>query len=85
MSASKDELINLGCCRLHFKLGQKSFEYYFQIIKNLKRDLIISLNFQKTFKISQDITDDNDLYLHIRNNIVTFSIQSKNVNNYIKT
>ena len=29
--------------------------------------------------------DDKDLYLHIRNNIVTFSIQSKNVNNYIKT
>ena len=84
-SASEDELINLGRCRLRFKLGQKSFEYYFQIIKNLKRDLILGLNFQKMFKISQDITDDNDLYLHIRNNIVTFSIQPKNVNNYIKT
>ena len=75
----------MGHCRLRLKLGQKSFEYYFQIIKNLKRDLILGLNFQKTFKILQDVMDDNDLYLHIRNNIVTFSIQSKNVNNYIKT
>ena len=46
-SASEDELINLSHCRIRFKLGQKSFEYYFQIIKNLKRDLILSLNFQK--------------------------------------
>ena len=84
MSASEDELINLGHCRLRFKLGQKTFEYYFQIIKNLKRDLILGLNFQRTFKISQDITDDSDLYLHIRHNIVTFSIQLKNVNNYIR-
>ena len=85
MSASEDELINLGCCRVCFKLGQKTFEYYFQIIKNLKRDLILGLNFQRMFKISQDITDDNDLFLHIRNNIVTFSIQSQNVNNCIRT
>ena len=84
-SASEDELINLGCCRVHFRLGQKLFEYYFQIIKNLKRDLILGLNFQRTFKILQDITDYDDLYLHIRNNIITFSIQSKNVNNYIRT
>ena len=84
-SASEDELINLGRCRLRLKLGQKMFEYYFQIIKNLKRDLILGLNFQRTFKISQDVTDDDDLYLHIRHNIVTFSIQSKNVNNYIRT
>ena len=35
-SASADELINLGRCRLHIKLGPKTFEYYFQIIKNLK-------------------------------------------------
>ena len=83
-SASDDKLINFGCCKLHLKLGQKTFEYYFQIIKNLKRDLIIGLNFQRTFKISQDITDDDDLYLHIRNNIITFSIQAKNVKNNIK-
>ena len=53
-SASADELIKLGRCRLHFKLSPKTFEYYFQIIKNLKRDLILDLglNFQKTFKIS---------------------------------
>ena len=35
MSASAEELINLGQCRLHIKLGP-TFEYYFQIIKNLK-------------------------------------------------
>ena len=35
-SASDDELINLGQCRLHIKLGEKTFEYYFQILKNLK-------------------------------------------------
>ena len=62
-SASDDKLINLGRCRLYIKLGEKTFEYYFQIFKNLKRDLILDLNFQRTFKISQDITDDNDLYL----------------------
>ena len=46
------------------------FEYYFQIIKTLKRDLIIGLNFQRTFKILQDVTDDNDLYLHIRRKLL---------------
>ena len=65
-SASDDKLINLGRCRLCIKLGEKMFEYYFQILKNLKRDLILDLNFQRTFKILQDITDDNDLYLHIK-------------------
>ena len=65
-SASDDKLINLGQCRLHIKLGKKMFEYYFQILKNLKQDLILGLNFQRSFKISQDTTDDNDLYLHIR-------------------
>ena len=35
-SASDDELINLGQCRLHIKLGDKTFQYYFQILKNLK-------------------------------------------------
>ena len=84
-SASDDELINLGWCRLHFKLGQKTFEYYFQIIKNLKRDLILDLNFQRTFKILQNITDDNDLYLHTRNNKITFHTEAKNVKNYIRT
>ena len=61
------------------------FEYYFQILKNLKRDLILGLNFQRTFKISQDITNDNDLYLHIRRKIVTFSQQAKNTTNHIST
>ena len=79
-SASDDELVNLGRCRLHVKLGEKTFEYYFQILKNLKRDLILGLNFQRMFKISQDITDDNDLYLHIRRKIVTFSQQANSVN-----
>ena len=60
------------------------FEYYFQKLKNLKRDLRLGLNFQRTFKISQDITDDNDLYLHIRRKIVTFSQQAKNTTNHIK-
>ena len=59
------------------------FEYYFQILKNLKGDLILGLNFQRTFKISQDITDDNDLYLHIRRKIVTFSQQARNTTNHI--
>ena len=31
-SASDDELLNLGRCRLYIKLGAKMFEYYFQII-----------------------------------------------------
>ena len=35
-SASDDKLINLGQCRLCIKLGEKTFEYYFQILKNLK-------------------------------------------------
>ena len=61
------------------------FEYYFQILKNLKQDLILGLNFQRTFKISQDITDDNDLYLHIRRKIITFSQQAKNTTNHIST
>ena len=61
------------------------FEYYFQIVKNLKRDLILGLNFQRTFKISQDIKDDNDLYLDIRRKIVTFSQQAKNTTNHIST
>ena len=84
-SASNDKLTNLGRCRLRFKLGEETFEYYFQIIKNLKWDLILGLNFQKTFKISQDITDSNNLYLHIRNKIITFSTQSTNKKNYICT
>ena len=84
-TASDNELINLGQCRLHIKLGEKTFEYYFQILKNLKRDLILGLNFQRTFKISQDITDDNDLYLHIQRKIVTFSQQAKNTTNHIST
>ena len=37
------------------------------------------------FKISQDITDDNDLYLYIRRKIVTFSQQAKNTTNHIST
>ena len=37
------------------------------------------------FKISQDITDDNDLYLHIWRKIVTFSQQAKNTTNHIST
>ena len=37
------------------------------------------------FKISQDITDDNDLYLHIRRKIITFSQQAKNTTNHIST
>ena len=56
-----------------------------QILKNLKQDLILGLNFQRTFKISQDITDDNDLYLHIRRKIATFSQQAKNTTNHIST
>ena len=82
--ASDDKLINLGPCRLCIKLGEKTFEYYFQILKNLKGDLILGLNLQRIFKISQDITDDNDLYLHIRRKIVTFSKQAKNTTNHIK-
>ena len=35
-SASNNDLTNLGQCRLCFKLGEQTFEYYFQIIKNLK-------------------------------------------------
>ena len=93
MSASVDELTNLGQCRLHFKLGPKTFEYYFQIIKNLKQDciilykdyIILCLNFQRTFKILQGITDDNNLYSHIRKKIVTFSQQAKNTTNHINT
>ena len=84
-SASDDELINLRQCRLHIKLGEKTFEYYFQILKNLKQDLILGLNFQRMFKILQDIMDDNDLYLHIRRKIVTFSQQAKNTTNHIST
>ena len=84
-SASDGKLINLGRCRLHIKLGEKTFEYYFQILKNLKQDLILGLNFQRTFKISQDIMDDDDLYLHIRRKIVTFSQQAKNTTNDIST
>ena len=34
-TASDDKLINLGRCRLRIKLGEKTFEYYFQILKNL--------------------------------------------------
>ena len=52
---------------------------------NLKRDLILGLNFQRTFKISQDIMDDTDLYLHIRRKIITFSQQAKNTGNHIRT
>ena len=37
------------------------------------------------FKISQDITDSDDLYLHIRNKIITFSVQSVTKKNYICT
>ena len=37
------------------------------------------------FKILQDIMDDNDLYLHIRRKIVTFSQQAKNTTNHIST
>ena len=84
-TASDDKLINLGQCRIRIKLGKKMFEYYFQILKNLKRDLILGLNFQRTFKILQDITDDNDLYLHIRRKIVTFSQKAKNTTNHIST
>ena len=51
-SASDNKLINLGRCRLCVKLGEKMFEYYFQILKNLKQDLILGLNFQRMFKIS---------------------------------
>ena len=61
------------------------FKYYFQILKNLKRDLILGLNFQRMFKISQDIMDDNDFYLHIRRKIVTFSQQGLNTTNHIST
>ena len=32
-TASDDELINLGQCRLCIKLGKKTFKYYFQILK----------------------------------------------------
>ena len=35
-TASDDELINLGRCRLRIKLGKKTFEYYFQRLENLK-------------------------------------------------
>ena len=84
-SALSEELTNLGRCRLCFKLGDDMFKYSFQIIKNLKRDLILGLNFQKMFKISKDVTDTEDLYLYIRNKIVTFSIQSTNTSNYICT
>ena len=34
---------------------------------------------------ASDITDDNDLYLHIRRKIVTFSQQAKNTTNHIST
>ena len=37
------------------------------------------------FKILQDITDDNDLYLHKWRKIVTFSQQAKNTINHIST
>ena len=84
-SASAEELTDLCQCRIHIKLGPKTFEYYFQIIKNLKRDLMLGLNFQRMFKISQDITDNNNLYLHIRRKIVTFSQQAKNMTNHIST
>ena len=33
----------------------------------------------------QDIMDDNDLYLHIRRKIATFSKQAKNTTNHIST
>ena len=84
-TASDDELTNQGRWRLRIKLGKKTFKYYFQILENLKRDLILGLNFQRMFKISQDIMDDNNLYLHIRRKIVTFSQQAKNTTNHIST
>ena len=84
-SALAEELINLGRCRLCIKLSPKTFKYYFQMIKNLKGDLILGLNFQRTFKILQDITDDDHLYLHIRRKIVTFSQKAKNTTNHIST
>ena len=84
-SASDDKLINLGRGRLRVKLDIKTFKYYFQILKNLKRDPILGLNFQRMFKISQDITDDNDVYFQIRRKIVTFSQQAKNITNHIST
>ena len=84
-TASDDELINLGQCRLCIKLDKKMFEYYFQILKNLKQNLMLGLNFQRMFKISQDIMDDNDLYLRIRRKTVTFSQQAKNTTNHIST
>ena len=37
------------------------------------------------FKISQDITDDNNLYLHIRRKSITFSQQVKYTTNHIST
>ena len=80
-----DELNNLEQCRLHIKLSTKTFKYYFEILKNLKQDHILGLNFQRTFKILQDITDDNNLYLHIRRKIVTFSQQAKNTTDHIST
>ena len=51
----------------------------------MKQDLILGLNFQRMFKISQDITDDNDLYLHIRRKIIPFSQQAKNTTYHIST
>ena len=51
----------------------------------MKQDLILGLNFQGMFKISQGIMDDNYLYLHIRRKIVTFSQQANNVTNHIST
>ena len=85
MSASAEKLTNLGQCRLCIKLGPITFKYYFQIIKNLKRGLILGLIFIRTFKISQDITDDNNLYLYIRRKIVAFRQQAKNTTNYRST
>ena len=84
-SALAEELINLRRCRLCIKLSPKTFKYYFQMIKNLKGDLILGLNFQRTFKILQDITDDDHLYLDIRRKIVTFSQKAKNTTNHIST
>ena len=63
MSASWSNLQWIGMTTCNFTLSQNPFSYEFILCKNLKRSLILGLDFLKTHEIGTNLPDTGKIYI----------------------
>ena len=75
-SASGSDLQALGVTRCPFQLGGKSYEYDFIICRNLKRPMILGIDFLRNNRIGTDWSDKGHFVLRQSKNILVESIET---------